>query len=112
MEGSPTVSVHSVKTVADAPAEHQAAAGVDSSPPEADALEVVREDVKIFSTVAHGKSPVEEARDEPAGAAVEDGILVDTEKARDREDDNKSNVAEVEAAIEATAPLAESVAKK
>ena len=107
------MSVHTVKTVADAPAERQqTAAGVDSSTPEADALEV--RDLKIFSTVAHGKSPVEESRDEPAGAAVEEGVLVnedsfvsdtiDTEKARDRdrEDDNKPIVAEVEAATEAS----------
>jgi len=110
MGESPTMSVHSVKAVADAPAEQQTAAGVDSSsPPEADAL---REDLKIFSTtIAHGKSPVEESRDEPA---VEEGVLVvgnedsfvtdmiDTAKARDREDDNKPIVAEVEAATEAS----------
>ncbi|EJK76192.1 hypothetical protein THAOC_02061, partial [Thalassiosira oceanica] len=64
----PTISVHSAKAVdAGAPARQDAEAGVEPSPPEADALEGREGSNPSASGDARGESPVEEeARDEPA----------------------------------------------
>ena len=75
-EESPTMTVNSVKTLTTAPVEQQAAAGVESSPPEADALEVLArvralvdpDPPEVREESAAGgveSSPIEEGRDEP-----------------------------------------------
>jgi len=68
---SPTMSVVTVKAITDdAPAEQPEqqeteAAGVESTPPEADALEGREQSTLSVSSEKRDESPVEEARDEP-----------------------------------------------
>jgi len=79
-EESPTMTVNSVKTLTTAPVEQQAAAGVESSPPEADALEVLARvralvdpdppEVREESAAGVESSSIDEGRDKPvAGEA-------------------------------------------